>query len=119
MHRAAYHFIKTLHIPSVMKTNGALQAVVEEENNNEPERLGDKDETFPSKLMRRLMMWQQWLQLPLSISSLEMFWASYLPLSIKSACQVKVFAHILTMYVLSISSSQLSCVFGYGPDGEV
>ena len=36
MHCAAYHFIKTLHIPSVMKTNGTLQAVAED--------LGDGDD---------------------------------------------------------------------------
>ena len=33
MHRAAYHFIKTLHIPSVMKTNNTLD--------NEPDDLDD------------------------------------------------------------------------------
>ena len=36
MHRATYPFIKTLHIPSVMKTNGTLQAVAED--------LGDGDD---------------------------------------------------------------------------
>ena len=44
MHRAAYHFIKTLHIPSVMKTNSTLREVEEDENNNEPEDLYDGDD---------------------------------------------------------------------------
>ena len=44
MYRAAYHFIKTLHIPSVMKTNSTLREVEEDENNNEPEDLYDGDD---------------------------------------------------------------------------
>ena len=44
MHRAAYHFIKMLHIPSVMKTNSTLREVEEDENNNEPEDLYDGDD---------------------------------------------------------------------------
>ena len=39
MHRAAYHFIKALHIPSIMKTPGLQVA-----DNNEPEDLDDGDD---------------------------------------------------------------------------
>ena len=39
MHRATYHFIKTLHIPSIMKTPGLRVA-----DNNEPEDLDDGDD---------------------------------------------------------------------------
>jgi hypothetical protein len=49
MHRAAYHFIKTLHIPSFTKAKRALQAVTEEnddrsekENNSQPEDSDDE-----------------------------------------------------------------------------
>jgi hypothetical protein len=37
MHRAAYHFIKTLHIPSFMRTKHTLQAVAEEEDVDQPD----------------------------------------------------------------------------------
>ena len=43
MHRAAYHFIKTLHIPSFSKTKHTLQAVTEEENDDKPDD-GDNDD---------------------------------------------------------------------------
>jgi hypothetical protein len=43
MHRAAYHFIKTLHIPSFTKTKGTLQAVAEE-GNDDSEDLDDEDD---------------------------------------------------------------------------
>ena len=46
MHRAAYHFIKTLHIPSFAKSKRALQP--DEGNNNQPQDLdeleGDDDD---------------------------------------------------------------------------
>ena len=44
MHRAAYHFIKALHIPSFMKTKRTLQAVEEEGNDDQPEGSDDGDD---------------------------------------------------------------------------
>jgi hypothetical protein len=43
MHRAAYHFINTLHIPSFMKTKRNLQAAAEEENVDQPDNEDDGD----------------------------------------------------------------------------
>ena len=37
MHRAAYHFIKTLHIPSITQTKRTIQAVDEDGNNDDSE----------------------------------------------------------------------------------
>ena len=42
MHRAAYHFIKTLHIPSFTKKTRTLQAA-EEENGDQPEEDNEDD----------------------------------------------------------------------------
>jgi hypothetical protein len=42
MHRAAYHFIKTLHIPSFTKSKRTLQAVAEEDD-NQPQLEDDED----------------------------------------------------------------------------
>jgi hypothetical protein len=43
MHRAAYHFIKTLHIPSFTKTKRTLQAEKENEDQPEDSDNGDDD----------------------------------------------------------------------------
>jgi hypothetical protein len=43
MHRAAYHFIKALHIPSLSKTKSALQAEDDQNGGDEPEVLDEED----------------------------------------------------------------------------
>jgi len=43
MHRAAYHFLNALHIPSLMKTKRALRAGEESENGEEEEEEDDDD----------------------------------------------------------------------------
>ncbi len=43
MHRAAYHFLNALHIPSLMKMKCALRAGEESENGEEEEEEDDND----------------------------------------------------------------------------
>jgi len=43
MHCAAYHFIKSLHIPSLTKTKRTLQAITEDDDDAEDPDDGDDE----------------------------------------------------------------------------
>src|SRR6266498_5656264 len=83
MHRAAYHFLNALHIPSLMKMKCALRAGEESENGEEEEEEDDNDVDVSTDIEALADDVVAMVRLQSLTLSLEMFWTSCLHWSIK------------------------------------